>query len=138
VTLVPGQQYLTLYAGLILVDPSAITLASFSATSGGDKVTVHWVTTAEVNTWGFNLYRSTNGKRSSAVRVTPALILAKGRGQGGASYTWTDTDIEQDVTYTYWLVETEINGRTNEYGPATVHPQVSAASHQIFLPVVVR
>jgi hypothetical protein len=138
VTLVPGENNPTLFAGIIEIGPTAITLASFTAVRDGDSVVVRWVTTAEINTWGFDLYRSTDGQRSSAVRVTPTLIPGKGRGQAGASYTWTDTDAEAGATYTYWLIETEIGGATNQYGPATAQPQISNTTNRIFMPIVVR
>jgi hypothetical protein len=123
---------------IIAIDnPTAIALAGFTATRQGDQVLVRWVTTAEINTWGFQLYRSADGKRASALRVTPALIPARGRGQGGASYSWADRDIEDGLTYTYWLVETEISGATNEYGPATANPDPAGMTFRLFLPVAI-
>ena len=118
-------------------NPTAIALASFTATREGDQVVVRWVTTAEINTWGFQLYRSADGKRASAVRVTPQLIAGQGRGQGGASYSWTDTGAA-DVTYTYWLVETEIGGATNEYGPASVSVRPAEMTYRLLMPLAAR
>src|SRR5262249_57053679 len=116
-------------------NPTAIALASFTAARAGEQIIVRWVTTAELNTWGFHLYRSTDAKRAKAVRITPALILGQGRGQGGASYTWTDVDVKDGVTYTYWLVETEIGGATNEYGPATASARPTGMTYQLFMPI---
>jgi uncharacterized repeat protein (TIGR01451 family) len=117
-------------------NPTAIMLASFTATRAGEQVVVRWVTTAEINTWGFLLYRSADGKRASAVRVTPQLIPGQGRGQGGASYSWTDTGAAAGVTYTYWLVETEIGGATNEYGPATASVRPAEMTYHLFMPLL--
>jgi uncharacterized repeat protein (TIGR01451 family) len=119
-------------------NPTAITLANFTATRAGAQVVVRWVTTAEINTWGFQLYRSADGKHASAVCVTPQLIPGQGRGQGGASYSWTDTGAAAGVTYTYWLVETEIGGTTNEYGPATASVRPAEMSYRLFMPLAVR
>jgi uncharacterized repeat protein (TIGR01451 family) len=118
--------------------PTAIALASFTASREGSSIIVRWVTTAELNTWGFDLYRSADGTRGSAVQVTSALIPGQGRGQGGASYSWTDTNIAEGITYTYWLQETEINGTHNEYGPATARFQPAGGTHGLFIPLATR
>ena len=68
-------------------------------------------------------------------RVTPQLIPGQGRGQGGASYSWTDSGAAAGVSYTYWLVETEVNGATNEYGPATASAQPTGVTYQLFIPI---
>jgi large repetitive protein len=115
--------------------PTAIMLVSFTATSDGDTIVVRWVTSAELNTWGFQLYRSTDGTREHAVRVTPQLILGTGRGQG-ASYSWIDTTTETGVRYTYWLQEIEVDRTTYEYGPASAAREPAASRYHVFLPFV--
>jgi CshA-type fibril repeat protein len=117
---------------------TAITLASFTATRVGEQVVVRWATTAEVNTFGFALYRSATGQRADAVRITPDLILGQGRGQGGASYSWSDTTVNSGETYMYWLVETEVNGTINEYGPARALPHTTASASRVLLPLMLR
>ena len=117
--------------------PLAITLASFTATRQANGVAVNWVTTAEINTWGFHLYRSADGSRAGAVRVTASLIPGQGRGQGGAVYSWLDQGAQPGVSYSYWLQEVEVNGTTSEYGPATVSSS-PASQHSVFLPVASR
>lgn len=116
---------------------TAIVLESFTATRQGDTVAVRWVTSAEINTLGFHLYRSTDGSRTNATRVTPDLILGAGRGQGGTTYTWTDTDIAEGATYTYWLQEVEVDGSSNEYGPATAGAPQDLGT-RVFLPLIIR
>jgi hypothetical protein len=121
--------------------PSAIQLLRFTAQRvsgvvGG--VQVAWVTGAEVNTFGFSLYRSATRQRADAVRVTDELIPAK--GTTGASYDWLDVTTQPDVAYTYWLQEIETSGRINEYGPTTIGTpdQPQAGPSRVFLPLVVR
>jgi hypothetical protein len=138
VTLVPGENNPSIYAGLVQINPTAITLASFTATREGAQVVVRWVTTAELNTWGFQLYRSADGKCAGAVRVTPERIPGQGRGQGGASYSWTNTTAEPGVVYSYWLVETELNGATDEYGPATARLRPAELTYHLFMPLATR
>jgi uncharacterized repeat protein (TIGR01451 family) len=123
-----------------IVPPNEVTvvsLASFTATRQTGGIAVRWVTTAELNTWGFYLYRSSDGSRAGAIRVTPTIILGQGRGQGGATYSWLDTSAEPGTYYTYWLQEIEINGTINEYGPATAG-STSAAQQSVFLPIAQR
>jgi uncharacterized repeat protein (TIGR01451 family) len=134
----PGTSALGDTTTIAINNPTAIALASFTATREGENVVVRWVTTAEVDTWGFQLYRSADGQRANAMRVTPQLIPGQGRGQGGARYSWIDTSVEAGITYTYWLVEIEIGGVTNEYGPATAHVQPSVQTFHLFLPLAVR
>lgn len=139
-----GLDLWTYYPSIVLetplriVEPTAITLARFTATQEPDRVVVRWETSAEINTWGFHLYRSADGTRESAVRMTPELILATGRGQGGAPYSWTDTAIQPGATYTYWLQETELSGATYEYGPVTVVAETADAPRRIALPLIRR
>ena len=96
--------------------PTAIQLLSFTARWQGQQVAVHWATGAELDTWGFHVYRSTTRQRSSASRITPAILLAVGRN-GGASYSWIDTPNSQATIYYYWLQEIELDGTIHEYGP---------------------
>jgi len=121
----------------IAVGPTAISLASFVALPLDQSISVRWTTGVEVHTWGFALYRSADGTRSHAVRVTPELVMALGHGQG-ASYEWIDTGIVPGVPYRYWLQEVEINGATNEYGPVTVLSTTASSTYQITLPLVIR
>ncbi|HEY0733863.1 MAG TPA: SdrD B-like domain-containing protein [Herpetosiphonaceae bacterium] len=116
--------------------PTLVDLISFTARRSGENVVVCWETATEYNTQGFYLYRSADGSRSSAVRVTPELIFAEGSGVTGAVYTWTDSAVQPGATYTYWLHEVETGGATHEYGPASVTIPVSGtAPYAIFVPL---
>jgi uncharacterized repeat protein (TIGR01451 family) len=138
ITLVPGQNDPSVYAGINQPAPTAITLDRFSATRREGTVVVEWVTSREVDTWGYDLYRSASGRRADAERVTARTILAQGRGQGGATYRWTDLDVRPDVTYTYWLVETETSGALHEYGPVSTASHPTDSANLIFLPLTTR
>ncbi|MFL5801497.1 MAG: SdrD B-like domain-containing protein [Roseiflexaceae bacterium] len=135
ITLLPGQNNLSLFAGVIA--PTAITLARFTATAAGGAIVVRWVTSAEFNTWGFYLYRSADGNRAHAIRVTPALILGRGRGPG-ATYAWEDATAESGVVYSYWLQEIELNGTAGEYGPAQVAITPNSIRYRVFIPFTMR
>jgi SdrD B-like domain len=138
ITLVPGQNNLSIWAGIMPVQPTAISLRSFSASWDGSAMLLRWSTTMELNTFGFRLLRSASGQLGDAIIVTPVLILGEGRGSGGADYSWRDKSAQPGVTYTYWLQEVEIDGTTNLYGPASNGPQPSAGGYRVALPMVIR
>ncbi|WP_164689784.1 SdrD B-like domain-containing protein [Herpetosiphon llansteffanensis] len=134
IVLNPGDNNGSVYAGV--TTPNAIELADFSATRVANTVVVQWTTVSESKTLGFHLYRSSDGNRANAVRVTSSMIAAQGRS-GGASYRWIDSNVDDSSTYFYWLVETELEGNTNEYGPANTNG-TQATSYRIFLPMTTR
>jgi hypothetical protein len=120
------------------VPPTSVNLTAFTATRQGDAVEVRWETSAERETWGFHLLRSSTGRRADATQVTPRLIPAEGRAGGGASYRWRDENVQPGVIYSYWLRELERDGAAHEYGPASSAPRQEAFGVPIYLPWVGR
>ena len=128
-------------------NPTAIELLSFTTNelpSGGTLV--RWVTGAEIDTAGFDLYRMTGEATSfdanSAAHVTEGVEIV-GSSVFGGEYTFVDNNTVPGVVYTYWLLETETNGTVNTYGPAGGSTEISSTPSQsgsfsIFLPVVQR
>jgi hypothetical protein len=110
-------------------------LLSFSATAAQtcDAIVVRWVTGAEINTFGFNLLRST-GPRVAAAQVNAQIIA--GKGSGGGAYQFADTAVRQWQRYNYWLQEVETSGKLNEHGPVTGF--VVCNGLKVFLPLVTR
>ncbi len=121
------EDYLT-----VLASPTAVTMVSFSAQTSATSIRVRWQTSAEENTAGYQLYRSTDGERASAVLLTPELIPAHGPGIG---YVWTDSAVVTGVTYSYWVAAIDSDGSVAEHGP--VSSQI-AAVYQVFLPAIGR
>ncbi len=118
---------------------TAIALLSFTAIpQPNNTIRVRWVTGAEINTYGFHLFRSTDGNRDTAVRVTDQIILSQGWGQGGATYQWIDTNIQPGASYTYWLQETELDGELLEYGPVSTSPGQLSLAQRLYLPIALR
>ena len=119
--------------------PTAVELRSFTATATGNGVAVRWVTGREVDTWGFHLWRAASPDRSLAQRITPNLILAKGRYDTGAIYTYLDSQPPAGAAF-YWLQEVELDGAVNEYGPVGLTDESPPAGSviRIFLPTVQR
>jgi uncharacterized repeat protein (TIGR01451 family) len=123
---------------LVSVSPTAISLTSFTATQQGNTVIVRWATSSEINTWGFYLLRSSDGKRIDAVRVTPEIIPSQERGPSGAAYQWNDTNVAPGTTYTYWLEQVEVSGATHEYGPAKTSGQTTSTGWRLFVPLMTK
>jgi hypothetical protein len=99
--------------------PTAVTLASFTATWGEDEVLAAWETAAEINTVGFNLWRSET-RDGGYVQVNDALIPAASLGGvWGGFYIYTDSDVTPGTTYYYKLNELETGGASNWYGPVS-------------------
>ena len=114
--------------------PTAVELISFSAqrmtTDVGrqSSVVVNWTTGAELDTFGFAIYRSSNGNRSDAMLASLELISAKG---GNTSYEFVDVKAEASVSYSYWLVEVEKSGGMVEYGPVKTDDKSVVVNNQL-------
>src|SRR5690606_35947517 len=76
ITLVPGEHNPTIDAGIHSSRPTPIQLSSFTAQQSGNAVLLQWSTSAELNTWGFHILRSSNGNVQNATRITSQMILA--------------------------------------------------------------
>lgn len=99
--------------------PTAVELSSFTAAWDGDEVQVAWATAQEVDTVGFNLWRSTSPE-GGYVQVNDALIPSASPGATmGGSYAYADSDVTPGTTYYYKLEEVEIGGARNWYGPTS-------------------
>jgi hypothetical protein len=123
----------------VIKSPTGISLLSFTAGVDPNGVEIRWVTGAEIDTFGFHLWRSTDNVRANAVRITDAMIGAQGGSLHGATYQHLDTSAELGRSYHYWLQEIETNGEANEYGPIRYQGDgggPSTGAIHIFLPSV--
>ena len=72
-----------------VLHPTAVDLVSFTATSQDDSaLLLEWVTSAERDSWGFLVHRSTDLTWENAVRVNPRLIESTGDEETGAYYAY--------------------------------------------------
>jgi predicted GH43/DUF377 family glycosyl hydrolase len=99
-------------------EPTAITLASFTADADVGAVTLDWETGTEVDNAGFNLYRAAAPDGPYA-KINDALIAAEGDPVAGASYSFLDKGIPVGVYY-YKLEDVDLNGTTTLHGPVSV------------------
>ncbi|MFZ2362564.1 MAG: ExeM/NucH family extracellular endonuclease [Anaerolineae bacterium] len=111
--------------GLNLANPLAVTLASFDAEPGVDRVTVAWETVSELGNAGFNLYRSTDPASPQAL-LAYVPSQAPG-GTAGAAYSYDDLDVQPGQTYWYWLEDVSLSGATTLHGPVSATVQAPTA-----------
>ena len=78
------------------------------------SVRVEWETATELNTAGFQLYRS-NVPFGDFELITKELIPSEGDSVSGATYTFVDENVEAGATYFYVLEEVEFDSSTNRY-----------------------
>ena len=83
-------------------------------------VRVTWTTETEMNTAGFNLYRSTSPDGPFNQKVNEELIPPSADPLTGKEYTYVDTTAQGGITYYYQLQEVERNGSINAFGPISV------------------
>lgn len=82
-------------------------------------VIVQWNTESEIDTAGFNLYRSEfiDGPYE---RINRALILSSSDPYAGSSYSYNDADVIAGQTYYYKLEDVDKTGNTSVHGPIEV------------------
>ncbi len=98
--------------------PTAVELLDFNATRRKYAVVLEWETASELDTVGFNLYRSRT-KDGLKRKINSELIpsLASPGSLSGAVYTYRDTTARIGVLYFYWLEDVDTQGRTTLFGP---------------------
>jgi hypothetical protein len=118
-------------------NPTAVTLAGFTAHSTASAISIDWETALEINILGFNLYRAA-ALDGSQTRLNDDVIPSQASGSlGGASYAFLDDTALPGIKYYYWLEVVPVNGSPERHGPvsAVVLPELP---FQVFLPWAVR
>jgi hypothetical protein len=101
-------------------EPTAIELASFTATPQASAILLQWETATELDNLGFNLYRA-NMPDGLRTQLNASLIPAQNPGSPvGATYTFLDEGVQPGLTYHYWLEDVDV------YGVGTLHGPVAA------------
>jgi outer membrane protein assembly factor BamB len=103
--------------------PTLITLSSFEAAPGNRRVKLFWKTESEINTEGFNLYRSA-AEDGEYVKINDAVIPAQGSPGQGASYTFIDSEAQNRMTYWYKLEDIDTSGKSTLHGPVSATPRM--------------
>lgn len=117
--------------------PKVVDLTAFSIDIADDELIIRWVTALEQETYGYRLLRRQDIVAAAREQLTTAMILSQGT-QGGIyevrlpyrpAYDGPATAME------FWLVEYEITGKENRYGPFYV---TQPAAPNLFLPLIVQ
>ncbi len=103
--------------GLLIAAAAVIIISLVTSTSA--VVTVNWTTASELNTAGFNLYRSEN-KDGPYTRLNTDMIPGSTDPLTGGSYSYTDTTAIARQTYYYQLEDVESGGTTTRHDPYEV------------------
>jgi hypothetical protein len=99
--------------------PTAVTLASFTATPLAESILLHWETASEIDTLGFHLYRA-EAPEGQRTRLNGALIPGQAPGGPvGAVYEFVDETAVAGTTYHYWLEDVDLHGTTTLHGPVS-------------------
>lgn len=76
-------------------------------------VVIEWQTETERNIAGFHIYRG-EAESGTFERINEQLIPARGSSIAGDTYTFVDENVEAGTTYTYRLVDVELDNTTQE------------------------
>jgi hypothetical protein len=83
------------------------------------RIVVQWETASEINTAGFNLYRSERAE-GPYTKVNVQIIPASTDPVLGGKYVYEDTNVVPGRTYYYQLEDVEFSGTTARHGPLTI------------------
>jgi len=121
----PPQIY-DVYLPLIVksvMTPVAIDLLSYEVHQVKGHVVLAWETAVEIDTYGFRILRSVGQVSmpniSDAIEIS--FVASEANGQSnGASYAFRDNDVVAGQTYTYWLVDVDINDKDTSHEPLVI------------------
>jgi hypothetical protein len=85
-------------------------------------VIIQWRTDSEINNAGFNLYRS-ESREEGYIKISNALIPAKGSATQGAAYEYVDKKVKNRKTYYYKLEDIDLSGKSTMHGPVSATPK---------------
>jgi hypothetical protein len=98
-------------------DQLDVELASFTAFSGDNSVTLKWETASEVDNDRFEILR--DGSLVADVAAT--------NNSSGSTYQWTDNDVRNGTTYSYTLVAVDVNGARDQLRTVEATPNLNSA-----------
>ena len=116
--------------------PTAVGLLYFRVDGvSGRRVSLSWATEVEIDSFGFNVYRSpeNNFSRATWVHFEPS---AGGGGGSGATYAYQDM-VPADGVWWYWLGDVDTGGNETLHGPRTAMVGPDALlPYRVYLPAV--
>ena len=124
---IPWALALTLFGSLHVVQ-AAVTLVSFVADPGNQKVVLEWETATEADMLGFYITRNSqpNGNYS---RVHELIIFSQGMPLSGLTYQYIDWNLTNGQTYYYKLEAVDNNYNSEFFGPVAAIPLQTTPTH---------
>ena len=124
------------FAAPISHAPKSINLVEFRVELQDNALSFRWTTGVEYNTYGYRIVRRDAVTAATTVQLTPDLIPSQGYAGGAYAVQMPYNPAYDDpyVTMEFWLVEYELGGKQNLYGPFQV---AEPARVQLFLPLIV-
>lgn len=104
---------------------SAVSILSFMAVPFNNAVDLRWITNAERNHLGFNVYRA-DLFSAQFQQINKTLIRnLKGSGNNQSSYRFIDQDVSNDKIYYYYIEDVDVSGKKVLHGPVSATPRFS-------------
>lgn len=111
---------LSLYLICFLLFVAGIVISFFAWREWNSAaVIIEWSTSTELDTAGFNVYRSVEGS-DNEMKINQDLIPAATDPLVGGDYKFEDRSVEPGLAYAYHLEEIEIDGGVRRYGPIII------------------
>src|SRR5690606_12439749 len=107
----PPQRLLIVIGLLWLLLAAVVVVTQLSAPA---PIRIEWETETEINTAGFNIYRS-EAEDGEYVRLNETLIPSTGSAVSGAGYVFTDRNITPGKTYYYRLEDVELDNSREQH-----------------------
>lgn len=93
-------------------------------------ILIEWSTASELDTVGFNLYRSDNPEGPFEI-VNASLVPSSSDPMTGGDYEYEDRSVIPGETYYYRLEDVDANGGTTHHGPIEVKAESEGKSSLI-------
>ena len=136
INLTAGENDTSWSAGVVQV-PTAVNLSSFTVDLRNEsELVIRWTTSAEFDTAGFHILRSSDGTQENARQVTDQLMPSQGSNGGNYELVlpYTETVEPPLSLLSFWLYEVETGGGINIYGPAVLDLDAADMDQFMFLP----
>ena len=117
-------------AGIIQKVQAAVTMVSFKAFSGDQKVILEWETASETDMLGF--YVTRNNQFDGNYDRVSNLIFTQGTSVSGQVYHYIDTNLINEKTY-YYKLETLDDNYEIEFSDADIQ-KITSTYHQWQVP----
>ncbi len=113
---------------------AGVSLCSFEVFVENGQLQVQWMAAQEENVNGYYLWRSVDGQRASAERITPDLVPVQQLLESRTRYSVADVSGQIGAPYIYWLQAVHTDG--TEVDVAFTTPRQTV--YQMYLPQIGR